>query len=172
MINATCDDIKPTTSPMKVVVAQGNTMTSTHEGILPIPGLPPEARKAHLFHELSQGSGSLVSLGQLCDSGCTATFTATTVQVHHKNKCILTGYRTTVTGLWHIPLTPPPGFPQTPINNKPSHSANAAAHFDPTKAQQVAFSHAALGSPVLSTLQQALENNYITGFPGLTSKAL
>jgi hypothetical protein len=34
----------------------------------------------------------------------------------------------------------------------------------------VAFTDAALGSPVLSTLRTTLSNQYITGFPGLSSK--
>ena len=191
MWNATCQNIRPTTNPIKVIVAQGATMTSTHEGDILIPDLPPEACKAHLFKELEHGSGSLVSLGQLCDSRCHATFTATLVQVFYKNKCILTGHRTPITGLWHIPIGAPPGFPpkdpqqqantvtipcQQPTNttNAPVpkfHMANAA-NSDPTMAQQVAFSHAALFSPALSTLQTALDNNYITGFPGLNSKSL
>ena len=161
-------------------------MTSTHEGDIHLPGLPPEAAKAHLFKELAQGSGSLVSLGQLCDHGCTATFDATTVKVYHKQQCIITGHRTAHTGLWHIPISPPPGFPtayptqQPPLPETPQ-TANAilprrqtanGAHFDPTKAQQVAYSHSTLGSPVLDTLQHALDNLWITGFPGLNSKSL
>jgi hypothetical protein len=40
------------------------------------------------------------------------------------------------------------------------------------QAQQVAFSHSTIGSPALFTLQAALDNNYVTGFPGLASKSL
>ena len=188
MWNADCTNKRKTTNPIRVTVAQGATMTSTHEGDIHLSPLPPPARQAHLFKELQHGSGSLVSLGQLCDHGCFAVFTATTVKVYYNGKCIVTGYRTPHTGLWHIPIAAPPGFPAiqpedqasavttpTPTPDVPKqpklHSCNAS-HHDPTVAQQVAFSHAALFSPSLSTLQKALDNNYITGFPGLNSKSL
>ena len=73
-------------------------MTSTHEGDIPFPGLPAKACKAHLFNELQHGSGSLVSLGQLCDSGCSAFYTNTTVHVYHNGKRVITGYRTPISG--------------------------------------------------------------------------
>jgi hypothetical protein len=41
-----------------------------------------------------------------------------------------------------------------------------------TPAELVAFAHAALGSPALSTLSTTLEQNYDSGFPGLTAKSL
>jgi hypothetical protein len=161
-------------------------MTSTHEGDIHIPGLPPEAGKAHLFKELAQGSGSAVSLCQLCDHVCTALFDATKVRVFQDDQCIITGHRTQHTGLWYIPLSPPPGFSPADPTRPPLlpsilRTANAilprrhvasVAHFDPTKAHQVAFSHSTIGSPALSTLQAAVDNNYVTGFPGLTSKSL
>jgi hypothetical protein len=43
-------------------------MKSTHEGIIPIPGLPISACKCHLFEEL--GKTSLLSMGILVDHGC------------------------------------------------------------------------------------------------------
>ena len=43
----------------------------------------------------------------------------------------------------------------------------------PTKAaEMVAYSHSALFSPTLSTLQKALDRGYITGFPGLNPQTL
>jgi hypothetical protein len=39
-------------------------------------------------------------------------------------------------------------------------------------AEIVAFAHAALFSPSLSTLQKALDRNYVVGFPGLTAQTL
>lgn len=103
-------------------------------------------------------------------------FNATKVEVYYKNKCIITGHRTPITGLWHIPLAPPPGFPpKEPQQEAPALTFKGfanAAHFDPTKAQQVAFSHATLFSPPLSTLQIALNEHWVTGFPGLNSKSL
>ena len=49
--------------------------------------------------------------------------------------------------------------------------ANAAIS-SPTPADLVAYSHASLCSPTLSTLEKALKNNYIRNFPGLSLKSL
>ena len=183
MTTAACRNIRPTTNRIRVLVANGKYMTSTHEGDISIPGLPPEACTAHMFEELAQGSGSLISLGQLCDSNCTAIFDANSVNIFHNGTRIIEGFRTHRTGLWHIPINPPPGFP--PLFSTPTAAATtteppilptlhmaSAAHFDASVAQQVAFSHAVLFSPVLSTLQRALDNYFIDGFPGINSKSL
>jgi hypothetical protein len=45
-------------------------MQSTHVGKLDLPSLPLKARLVHIFPQLA--ADSLLSVGQLCDSGCTA----------------------------------------------------------------------------------------------------
>ncbi len=64
-------------------------------------------------------------------------------------------------GQHHSPLA----APTTPA------MANLATH-SATKKEQVAFMHATMLSPAISTLQQALDNNWLTGLPGLTSTTL
>jgi len=49
----------------------------------------------------------------------------------------------------------------------PPHQANAIT-LPHKAAEMVKCSHAALGSPALSTLKEALKKNYVKGFPGLT----
>ena len=136
-------------------------MYSTHLADLDLPTLPPEARQVHIVPDLS--SHSLLALGPLCDAGCSVTFDATSVVVTLQNKPILHGCRTPATRLWHFNL---PGAP----SSAPA-SANAAIG-SATPAQLVAFSHAALFSPALSTLAGALSKGYISGLPGLTSELL
>ncbi|CAB9530273.1 hypothetical protein SEMRO_2814_G337700.1 [Seminavis robusta] len=74
---------------------------------------------------------------------------------------ILTGSRNPNTNqLWEIDLESP----------QPQEHANFMATTPTaTPADLVAFAHAALFSPVPSTLQKALQKGYITSFPGLTS---
>ena len=80
---------------------------STHTGELPIPHLPPEARKTHLFPSL--GDTSLISIGQLCDAGCRAVFTATEALVLHKEDIVLRGKRdATTNGLWTLTVLEKP----------------------------------------------------------------
>ena len=75
-------------------------MEATHTATLDFPTLPQDAKQAHLFPQLQRG---LVSIGQLCDHGCTATFTKEDVVIAQGNKAIMQGQRDESTGLWLLP---------------------------------------------------------------------
>ena len=120
-------------------------------------------------------------MGQLCDAGCRVTFDAQSVHVHLNNQPLLTGSRDHTTGLWHLGLTAdtsdtvPPGVSDTtPSPGEPplllQHSYAATHSATPT--ELVAFAHAALFSPALSTLTKALDRGYLPQCMGLTSQAL
>jgi hypothetical protein len=101
-----------------------------------------------------------LSIGQLCDHGCTAEFTATKVTIIYKDEEILHGHRSLKTnGLWEI------AFP-TPLHS------NLAVNRSSKPADLVAFAHASLFSPSLTTVATALRKTYITDFPGLDSATL
>ena len=81
-------------------------MTSTHTAEIPLPLLPPAARKVHLFPRLA--SGSLLSIGQLCDFGCEAFFDATTMRVMLDGTLICSGTRSDSTQrLWQVDTIAP-----------------------------------------------------------------
>jgi hypothetical protein len=104
-------------------------------------------------------------MGQLCDAGCTVAFTATDVTICVNGDVVLIGKHTPDTKLWHLRLPIP-----TPLS-EPSHSAFAAVG-SATPTELVAFAHAALFSPVLSTLLLALEKGFLNSFPVLTPALL
>jgi hypothetical protein len=137
-------------------------MYSTHEAELDVPGLPAAARHVHIVPELL--SGTLLSMGQLCDAGCRIAFDSTDVTVFYDNKIVLTGKRTPLTRLWKIDLPVPP---TAIVNHQAYHAVGSA-----TPAQLVAFSHAALWSPALSTLDTALTKGFVSNFPGLSNTTL
>jgi hypothetical protein len=114
-------------------------------------------------------------MGQLCDAGCVVTFDATSVTVSLNNNILLDGIRTPDTGLWHLSMVQPslssPPALATSVSPPLLHQSYAAMH-SATPAELVAFAHAALFSPVLSTLKQALDRGYLPNFVGLTAKAL
>ena len=149
---------RPTKRPLRVNLPDHDIMESTHEGELPIPTLPQEARRAHQFPALQDTS--LCSVGQLCDAGCTATFTAETATVYHKERVILEGTRNPETqGLWTFTIPEP-------------HKAFNAISASAKPADLVTFAHAALWSPAVSTLAKALAKGFLPPFPGLTTKSL
>lgn len=133
-------DRQVTTSPITITIPDGNTMTSTHEGHLDIPELPPAATLTHVVPELN--SHSLVSMGQLCDAGCTATVDQNTIDISYEGNVILSGERSDTTTLWHLKYNP---------NHQPNTSllpyyANTAIGANTTK-NIIEFFHAAMFSP-------------------------
>jgi hypothetical protein len=81
------------------------------------------------------------------------------VAISYQNKPILTGTRSSPHRLWHLDLP------------SASHQANAAIG-SASPADLVAFAHAAMFLPALSTLAQAQSNGYLSNFPGLSSAVL
>ena len=67
------------------------TSTHTCDLILP-PGVPHLAKKAHIFPDFP--GAALISVGTLCDEGCTAHFDATNLIVVRHGAIIPTGTRT------------------------------------------------------------------------------
>jgi hypothetical protein len=137
----------------------GQTIASTHTCELQLPGLPPAARKAHLFPALA--GHSLLSIGQLCDQGCDVTFSPTSVAVDHNNSTVLTGHRD-ANGLWAVPL------------RQLTLSANADANV-PSSAnlrEIIKYLHASCFSPPKSTWIDAIRNGHFTTWPALTTEAI
>jgi hypothetical protein len=77
--------------PLEVHLPNGDTITSTHTATLNIPSLPQAARLSRILPGLAQHS--LLSVGQICDSGCSVTFTASNVTVTNGDLTFLTGER-------------------------------------------------------------------------------
>jgi len=95
----------------------------------------------------------------ICNAGCQVAFTATTVNISYANNIILQGTHMPHTWLWELDLL----HPIWP----PTHQCQLAIGTD-TVADLVAFAHAALFSPTLSTLQEALWCHHLPEFARLT----
>lgn len=160
--DAPVTNIRVAVTPISIHTPGSTILTSTHEGELVLPNLPPAACHVHIVPSLA--TASLLSIGQLCDAGCVAEFTADTLTITYAGSIVLTGTRTASTRLWHVHL---PAIAVPPTDHS-SFSAIGAANSE----QLVAFAHAALFSPALSTLEAALSRGYLTNFPGLTLRSL
>ena len=133
-------------------------MHSTHTCTLLLPHLPKAATTAHILPGLSH---SLLSIGKFCDTGMTATFDKHGVAIWHDDKTVLQGHRDTTTGLWMLPLVPPP----CPCTTHHCHQSITTRSIS----DMLKYLHAALGSPTKSTLLAALANGYLQTWPGLTT---
>jgi hypothetical protein len=205
-------NLTPAIIPVSVLLPDGTAIHSTHTGYLNLPQLPVAARLCHLFPHLT--TGSLLSVGQLCDHGCTAVFTQTDLRIHLDGQLLLYGTRQPPFGHWicQVPThgtasatyqsaapctTPITGHyaanhvcPITTSTDGPGHIAipdpdcSTVPHpihiTDPIPsmnailptnliADRVAFYHAALFSPVMSTWCTAIDAGHLATFPDLTS---
>ena len=149
-------------------------MKSTNTAQLYLPFLLPEACKVHIFPCLALGS--LISIGQLCDYGCTATFTTTTVVVSLGENQVCSGTRSHATqNLWCLDTVQSSQAPVTPIGNINGIASNNAANSmvpTTTSRERVAFVHVSCFSPSPSTLIAAIDAGRMTGFPWLTSERI
>lgn len=159
LLTAPCHNIRPTTQPISCKLPAGQSIRSSHEADLPIPGLSQAARTAHLFPDLQH---SLISVGLLCDDGCETTFTRDTATVTRNGAPILTGTRQP-NGLWYFDLAHPhmPCHPQS-AQHVSAYAASSSI------AEVIQFMHASLGSPAQSTLLRAIRGARLTTWPGLT----
>ena len=103
-----CSEVQNTNGPY-VTVADGDIMSPTKKAILPFATtFSRNAKIAYSFNNLK--SGSLISIGQLCDDDCIAIFSKYDVKIIKGDKILIKGRRTT-NGLWKIPIgtnTQPP----------------------------------------------------------------
>ena len=113
----TCTHITPTNHGPTILAANGHKMTPTHSVTVPLaPALSKQAQQGHVLRNLS--TGSLISIGNLCDDNCTATFSKNQITVTKNGTPIIHGTRNKADGLWYIPLphnTHPP-YTQQPLD--------------------------------------------------------
>jgi len=166
-ISAPIKDVRLAITPIHCQTPTGDTRTSTHVGQLDIPpyGLPTEATTIHLFPALKDYS--LILVGKFCDHGCQAIFTAKDVRITKDGRTILHGTRS-ANGLWIMHLTNHTAGYQ-PARTLPPVQAHVSAMTSHSIVDQVQFLHAALFSPVPSTLLKAIRNGHFATWPGLTA---
>ena len=146
-------------SPLHVLLPNGHTIKSIGSCLFYVPNLP-QPISGHVLPDDVLNT-SLLSIAQLCEMGCVATFTGTNVIITQDNNKVLCGTKLPTSNLWTISLA-------LPIQ---AFTA-AAAHTRSNDADFVRFTHAALGSPSLSTFAKAVRRGYLHLYPRLTSHIL
>jgi hypothetical protein len=156
---------------IQVLCANNQSMDSVATTELTIPELSKKARTAYHFNEMEQ---PLLSIPLLADDGCKINLTKDNIVVTKNDKIILKGIRDKISTLWMIPIKHnkrvhllAQSLPSVPT----VHAANSAYH-QPTIAKLMAYLNATIGSLPVKTLCNAIDNDWLTSFPGLTSKAI
>jgi hypothetical protein len=138
-------------------------MESSHTAELNIPELNAAASKAHVFPGMANNSS--ISVGQLCNEGYIVTFKNASVAVCNSQEFqILSGPRDLETGLWRINLRQDNQQVHQSVSNNmyELHSTGALVH----------YLHKSLFSPKKSALLQAVKNEHLVTWPGLTEDAI
>ena len=164
-IDSPCESVQPAKQPIYVQLPDGRKIISAHTGTIPISVLTPAARQAHMLPTLK--TGSLVSIGQLCDSGCITKFNRQLVKIHHNNKLIMQGPRT-ANGIWTVPVQ------AVPQSVPPIANLTMSTLAMKTAQDCVAFLHTAAGYPVVSTWIQVIHNGglvYLCKLSRITSQS-
>lgn len=174
-ISAALHDVTQLPDSVPVRLPDGSTIQATHLGSIPITHPKCPNITAYLVPDLA--SHNLISIGQFCDAGCTALFTASDLRISFEDQIIATGTRDPTSRLWHLHLDSPSTPTLPPTTPTPPQSIAAAQitnehNAKASPAQLVAFAHGALFSPTLSTLTRALKLGYLANFPGLTLRRL
>ena len=108
----------------------------------------------------------LLSIVQLCDHGCSATFSQHHLVIKNKRATtILVGHRNSSNGMWMVQL----GEQARPHTTLPP-TCNAIILSDTTKKDLAQFHRALLGSPVPSTLLKTIVAGFLSSFPGHTTQ--
>ena len=148
-------DVKPVEKGKGITVEQpdGSTIMSIATGKLPWDWLPDEARTVHIFESLT---GSLLSIGLLCDAGYEVIYNRKEVKITMDKKTVITGERSNK--LWMIDLQ----------KNENTRGSMAQMIANANHAELVKYAHLTLGAPTLSTFMKALNKGYINP-PGVNA---
>jgi hypothetical protein len=158
---APCSDKQAAHVPLNVNMPNGTTIQSSHMCNLLLTDLPPQARQAHILPVLVHNS--LISVGQLCNNGCSVTFTQDQVTVSKNQKCVKHGSRYPKSRLWRVDLKKRFETNQVQCNH---------AHDNSNQKDLINYLHSACFSPVKSTWITAIKNGNFSSWPGLTEHAV
>ncbi len=169
-----------TTHPLKVTLADGQQVVSTHMYDIHIAGLP-FVLMGHIIPDLS--IAFLFGIQVLTEVGCNVTFDKHKCTVRYNKKTILSGDKDPSMDLWTLPLG------SLDMTTHCIHDVillAAAVHADThahiptliecfthtvrTKANSLCFAHQSLCSPRISTLLKAIRRGYLKRCPNLPQK--
>ena len=161
-------DVRPCTQHDTITVRMpnGTHIKSSHIGRLNLPGIPKDALLAYLFAE--QHASPLLSLGVLADHGMKILLSRNAIVVIAEitGEIVLEGTRNAATRLWEVNL--PTSIQVEPLQQ---HSSANIIHNENDQ-QLMAFYHAVLFSPTMSTMQAAADAGLLDFLPGFTAEKL
>ena len=153
-----------TTSPL-FRLPDNSVIQPTHSGHLPLSILPPVSTQAHAY--LNIKSYSLLSIGQLCDSDCSALFTKSYVATFNSDKTpVLNGKHNISNILWDVKC-----HHHTP-HHPPLIPHKLCPPFRWNKSKLASYLNAAAGCLTKLTFIQSINNSNFITWPGLSTNLI
>ena len=156
------------------MIPNGTNITAHARYNLQLPHVSKQASDADILPTFKH---SLISVGQLCDDNCTATFTKHRCTIYNQNnEPVITGIRNPDTGLYEQEMTIKTkrhsNKDNIPIHNKrKTQKSNAML---PTKNLQehIKYLHQCAFSPTTRTWIQGVKKGHFKTWPGVTVDAI
>jgi hypothetical protein len=140
--------------PLHVHMPNGMSIHPSHTS----SAFPPWATRAHILPGLVHNS--LISVRQLCDSGCNVIFTKENAEVYKDRKSMMSGICDQQSILSRVDLKEAPKTKHNPTCNH--------AHGTSNLKELINYLHATAFSPVKSTWIKAIKNGNFSSWPELT----
>ena len=137
----------------RVCMPNGETMLATHTALIPFPQLPLASRECSVFPALQQ---PLLSLGQFCNAGFTATLTSETVLLTKDSTTTMAGTRDHSNGIYFIPLQGYPNSTPSPLPTPFQTNMSALTSVAHTHPQAYVFDNSTYHMITLPALVQVL----------------
>ena len=145
---------------MKERLTNGITMGSTHIATIQLLGINRLARQIHFLPKIK--TAPIISLGVLCDDGCTITLDKQAISIHNNGEYIIKGTRNKKKRMWEVPLEPQQS--ENLVNNVQAQTS---------KPWIAKYLHAALFSPATVSLRKEIKYSFLNTWPGfLTGKLI
>ena len=144
---------------ISVVLPNGTQIQSISCGHFHFHNLPVPIT-AYIFPDTSLHT-SLLSISELCNAGCLATFDANSFQLTYNDLPVIQGFKHADKKLWSVSLL------STTCDNNSNPQCNATKLT--SDASFVSFVHTSLGNPVFSTFIQAVRAGYLNSWPRLST---
>ena len=151
---------------IEVEQPDGSKIKAIGTGLLKWKWLPEHLRQVHIFQDLT---GSLLSIGLLCDAGFDVIFNKHNVKVKNAGTTIMSGKR--IDKLWMVDLNASrnegEGKDTDDLQTSEENGKTAQMIAHTTHAELVKYIHATMGAPTIPTLMTAVQRGYINP-PGIT----
>ena len=168
------DYVPYTTNAPQVMIPNGTNITACAKYNLKLPNVSEQASATDVLPTFRH---SLISVGQLCDDGCTATFSKHGCTVYNKNKKpVLTGSRNPTTGLYEQDIIQRKNIHQPryeiPVPNQPTQQQSNATLPTKNLQEQIKYLHQCAFSPTIRTWIQAVKKGHFKTWPGITVETI